>query len=720
MSFHFLRPEWLLTLLPILLLLWKSLQQHSEKGNWDHFIDPNFRKILLGDQTQKKPFPWPIMGLAIIWLSSMIALSGPSWQSVKMPAEKNLQGSVIVFDLSLSMLADDLKPNRITRATYKIRDLLEAHPEYAMGMVGYAGTAHTIAPISQDNQTLLSLTPVLNPMIMPLYGSNVVAAFQKAQQLLQGAKVKQGHIIWVTDDLEGDQIAPLTEFLKRHSISLSILAVGTENGGPISIPEYGLLKDDQGKIVLPKLPYTRLVDFADRVNANLVPISLENDDLDALLPSQIQVSGEEEKQGLEDQNIANWLDEGIYFLLLLVPLVALAFRRGWLLSMGLLLILPLGILQPQNAFAQAPLSPSEANTSSETSAKKLDNNAFMPELLTDDKKREMKFSDAFVTPDRLGYLLWKKQDYARAEKRFENPEWKGASDYRLGKYQQAAEQFSLSDSANSQYNLGNSLAQLGQLKQAKQAYEKALQTQPDHKPAKQNLALVNQLIKQIEAQKKQENPDNQPNSQQKQGAESQKSEPGAQQQSGKQDPSKDQSPHKKNAQQQARKAQQEGEDGQQGENQGKGDDPKQSSQSGQAQSDQNANQSGASSNQTGQNDAQPNASKASLNTQQPLEKQSKNASMSADTDQDIEANDEKGKQDPLPSKLAKSKQNQPGEESTDSVASRQHSGQTEQEQAQQAWLNQIPDEPGLFLKRKFDYQYQNQPTQSNSSNEKIW
>ncbi|GKT11421.1 MAG: hypothetical protein ISEC1_P0385 [Thiomicrorhabdus sp.] len=332
-QFQLLRPIWLLGLLPIAWLLWKAWSVKSKQGAWNQVIAPQFRHLLLGDsQTGQVSLmsKLSLLGLAFIWLLAIIILSGPSIKSVQMPTEKNKQGTVVILDLSLSMLADDLAPDRISRAKYKITDLLKRHPELSIGMVVYAESAHAISPISEDNQTLLSMLPALNPVIMPSYGSNPLKGFERAKRLFEGAHITQGHIIWITDDLEINQKVQIQNWLSGHDYSVSILTVGTEHGGAVQIPDFGLLKDESGNIILPKVPMNRFNSLANLQGVNLSNLSMSDDSVDNLLPPLL-ISKSENGQDKESENSSIYpLDGGAFLLYLLLPLVGLIYRRGWI------------------------------------------------------------------------------------------------------------------------------------------------------------------------------------------------------------------------------------------------------------------------------------------------------------------------------------------------------------------------------------------------------
>lgn len=641
MDFHFLRPEWLWLLIPTAWILWKLWRHQQDSGNWHAIIDPAFQPVLLGPNAQQSQFPWGFWGLGFIWFTVIFALSGPTWKAVEQTAEKSGQGTVILLDMSLSMLADDLKPNRISRAKYKLTDLLKAHPELATGLVVYSGSAHSLTPVSEDNQTLLSLIKTLTPIMMPAFGSNAEQGIDKALALIAGSQVKQGHLIWVLDDIEAEQIDAVAEKIADANISVSLLAIGTRAGGPISIPNYGLLKDDDGKIVVAKLPFDRLQKLANRLNASFSLIQNDDSDLDALLPPEdfnTQKSDE-----LDPKKLEHWLDNGIYLLVGVLPLMALAFRRGWLLSLGgLIILVPVLGFFPTTSFAQTPSDP-------------------------ESKQPQVQLLDILKSPDQQGYEKWQQQNYEAALDRFEDPQWKGASLYRLGKYNEAAKQFKQQTGPEARFNEGNAMAQLGQFEQAKDQYLQALKARPNWTEAQENLQLIEKLLEQQRQQKQQQE------SQSNQAASSEKKQQGEQQ------PQPQTSEQIDNDLDQPMEAEDQ-------QNQDKNQ-----------QASQDAEQ---------QDSPQKETSNAADSAENSSENQD-NKSQSASSGGEPQAADE-------PSLAAD------GKASEDSDQGKAPQKLTEQEQAQQTWLNQIPDDPGLFLKRKFEYQYQKENQGNETSSSKIW
>ncbi len=686
LQFQFLRPWWFLGLLPVAWFVWRAWQVTNQLGAWHQVIAPQFRRLLLGENQSGEVSvlnKLSVLGLGFIWFLAILALSGPSLKSVQMPAEKNQQGTVILLDLSLSMLADDLAPNRLSRVKYKITDLVKQHPELSIGLVGYAGSAHSISPISEDNQTLLGLLPALNPVIMPRYGSNPLLGFEQAKQLLEGAFINHGHIIWITDDLEATQQSAIRDWIKSHDYSVSIMPVGTATGGAVQIPNYGLLKDDDGKIILPQLPIARFVQLGTLSGVTVTPLSIGDDSVTDLLPptsiSREQKDTDDKAENkTTDNNILHALDEGASLLILLLPLVALLYRRGWVLSLSLAMILPLGLL--------GSLTPTPSYAETE-----------LPN-----------FTDVFQSPNQQAYKAWQSENYQAAEALFEDNQWRASTLYRLGKYTEAAPLFGQDKSAKGHYNHGNALAKSGQLEQAKLAYENALKQQPDFAAAEQNLGLVTQLLQQQEQDKPQEQ---QPDSQsQKSGSEQDNpSSENQEKQGGKQDNSESDQNNS-----QANKAENPSEKS-----------PSDLSDTSDIADSKQAND--ALNKPTPPDGAAPtNPENAEAESQSPAADSAdsvKQTSGTADTTTDIA--EDKALPGLADSKLSEQTTN--GLPQGDATQAAQgENTPTEEQQATRNWLKQIPDEPGVFLKRKFEYQYQQQSAQpkgnssSDQSSNKQW
>lgn len=450
-SFHFARP-WALILIPVVIIqvLWYLRFRHASNP-WQDRMRPDLQQQLLA-KPEKQPsyLLWTIVALSL----TGIALAGPSWSQQSRPALIKQDNLVIVLDLSLSMLAEDLPPNRITRSKQKLQDLLKQRKEGMTALVVYSGDAHTVTPLTQDTATIRNLLPALDPLMMPKLGSAAEVGISKAVELVRQSGFQRARLLLITDGLDQAAQQGIRKQLPK-SMSLSIMAVGTEAGAPIPLDDQGFVKDQKGNVIISQLDQAGLDSFADSVKALIHPITLDEEDLNYLLPVEIDQQQIKETQA----QLPLWIEQGHWFLLPVLPLVALAFRRNWLLMLPLLMLLS----APEPVYAFWPADP------------------------------QTKGEEAF-----------REGNYDQAEALLEDPLWRGSAYYRQQDYQQAINEFAKSDTPQAHYNRGNALAKLGRLDEAMSAYSKALEQNPNLKDAEHNRSLVEELLKQQNNQQQQD------------------------------------------------------------------------------------------------------------------------------------------------------------------------------------------------------------------------
>ena len=451
-EFHFLRPLWLLAIPLVWWMVFLLRKKWWQKGDWDREVEPHLLEFLATSPSQhkRKLLPW-VMSLAGTLL--LLSLAGPVWLKKPQPLIKKSHARVLVLDLSFSMLAADVKPTRIDRVRFKLEDLLNNFSEGETALVGYAGEAFVISPLTHDANTISALLPGLHPNIMPVPGSRADLGVELASDLLSRSIGSQGHIILVTDGIEESEISAVKNASGANEFS--ILAVGTEAGSPIALAAGGFLKDRNGAIVIPKLNLKPLRKLANQVKGGLTLLSPDDRDVNQIIAAETSegIYTEDEKQRTTDK----WNEEGPWLLLIVLPLTALLFRRGVLFSIGLI-VLP--------AFFALP-----------------------------DTVRAFSWDDLWLRPDQQAAELFHQGETDYASKLFEDNEWKATAAYRSGDFEKAAEQFAKQDNTRANFNRGNALAFTGRLQDAIDAYEKVLSDNPQHKDAKFNKKLVEDLLK---------------------------------------------------------------------------------------------------------------------------------------------------------------------------------------------------------------------------------
>jgi len=490
-DFHFIRPYWLLALLPLAALMALSLKNKLQQGSWAEVCDAELLPYLL----QNKSTPqtrWLLGGLSLAAVLSILALAGPTLERLQTPAFRNDAALVIALDLSPSMNASDIKPSRLVRARYKIADILRQRKDGVTAMLVYSGDAFIVTPLTSDVATIESQLNSLSPAIMPSAGKNSAAAITLAVNLLRQAGQQQGNIFLITDGIADDMSASLIEAL--GSYRLSILGVGTIEGAPVQQAAGGFLKDAEGNILVPKLNPSALGSLASGGSGVYRSISTNDSDIEALMASlEKPFSNDDSSQnnGLIEQ----WNELGGWLLLLVLPLAALSFRKG-ILVFALITLIPLP--QPSYAF---------------------------------------EWNDLWQTKNQQAQRAFNEQRFEQAAEQFQSPQWKAAAQYKAGQYQQAAENLKPIETADSYYNRANALAKSGQLQEAKQAYEKSLKLKPNDEDAQYNLKLVEDALKKQQQKDDQQSGDsNEEQEQQKGDKQSQDGQP----QSGESDEQADQ------------------------------------------------------------------------------------------------------------------------------------------------------------------------------------
>ena len=299
-NFQFLRPLWLLALVPAILLIAALWRLNSSVTAWDRAIDHELLPFLL-DRSKNASQRTPLVLLLVVWTLSSLALAGPVWEKLPQPVQKREDALVIVLDLSLSMFAPDHNPSRVDLAKRKLRDVLALRDEGQTALVVYAGDAHTVTPLTDDVVTIEALVPSLNPNIMPLFGSDPIAALSLAIELLKNTDGASGKILLMTDGIAGfDEEQRIADLLEGTGNELLVMGIGTEEGAPIRTNDGNLLTDERGTIIVPKLNRNLLTSLANRVGGRYHDIQLADSDL-AYLLSEINPLDNEALSDVEEE-----------------------------------------------------------------------------------------------------------------------------------------------------------------------------------------------------------------------------------------------------------------------------------------------------------------------------------------------------------------------------------------------------------------------------------
>lgn len=323
---HWLRPWWLLALVPLGLMLWQLVRHWQTSNDWERIVDPVLAPYVL-ETAGAGVRRWPLYVLAVVWLLTVLILSGPTWEKLEMPVYAGQDAQVLVLDLSRSMDVDDLKPSRLSRAKFKVADLLERGRGMQVGLIVFSEVPYVVSPLTDDVDTLAAFLPALTTSVVPVQGGRPGPAIERAQSLLQQAGVSAGTVILLTDSDTDDAAAIAAQNLRNAGYRLSVLGVGTENAEPIRGEDGNFLQDDSGKIVLPRLEREALRQLASIGGGVYADIQSTSADLD-LIDASVDRSGEIRDTEAEQRESANWIEYAPWLLPLVLLMMLFMFRRG--------------------------------------------------------------------------------------------------------------------------------------------------------------------------------------------------------------------------------------------------------------------------------------------------------------------------------------------------------------------------------------------------------
>lgn len=420
------------------------------------------------------------------FILAIVAWFRPVGQSEEVEHERKGIDIVVALDVSDSMRARDVKPNRMTRAKRELEDLLDRIRGDRVALVAFSGVAFLETPLTLDYGTFSLFLNDIQAGFIPVKGTNIEAALLKSLETLSVNKGNSNPvasnrgraILLITDgeDFEGNWKEIKTR-AKDSETSIFIIGVGTEKGGTIPLTR-GFKKDQNGKPVITKLNRQALSDLAEATGGKYVDVT--GSTMDSYQIYDLGLKAFLEENDLEKQKYTRKAE--FYQLPLFLSILALAISRFRYLGFFIaLLVLP--FLKPQDVWADSKIY-NEAKTAFD----KADYNHANSILQEMDNKGLSDFNSKMA---------------------------QGSTEYRLGAFENASkhfqEAFSLaenqSDKAKALYNSGNALVQQEKLKEAVKTYKEALELNPADKELASNLKYAEKLLQQEQNQQNQDQKD---------------------------------------------------------------------------------------------------------------------------------------------------------------------------------------------------------------------
>jgi Ca-activated chloride channel family protein len=432
------------------------------------------------------------VGLALL----VFALAGPRFGSRLVKVEREGIDLVITLDTSLSMLAEDMLPNRLERAKQEMVDLIRGLHGDRVGIVVFAGGAFALCPLTVDYGAALMFTRSVGVDVVSEPGTNLEKAVDTSVELFESSEKRDRAIILVTDgeSHEGEAVAAARRAGER---GIRIYTIGIGNPGGELIPERGKAgsiegykKDNQGETVLTQLDERTLHEMASASGGKYLPATREGLELKVLYN---EISGMEKKmikgEFIETKKERFWIFLCVAFLALILDAVITSKallrgrRRGRLLHTGTAAL----------AFLALPLA-AEART---VDAGKVNSGNKYFEAGEYDKAMTLyveSLGDTLQVPKNFQGVLYNMGNSLYQQERF-----KDAIELYQGSYSQDS-----TLTGQMLYNRANALLRSGDPGAAVESYLQSLQFLPDDEDVRHNLELALEQLQQQQQQQQQQ------------------------------------------------------------------------------------------------------------------------------------------------------------------------------------------------------------------------
>lgn len=498
---------WLLLALPLVaaLWLWSERQRRAALARWVH---PSLWPRLVPGYAPRSIFRSTLTLLALA--SLIIAAARPQMGSRILATARKGVDVVVALDVSESMNAEDLPPNRLTRARQSVHSLMDRLRGDRIGLVAFAGEAFVQCPLTLDYAAARMFLRYLDTDLIPVPGTAIAGAIRVATKSFDPKETKYKALVLITDgeDHEGEVTAAARE-AKAAGVRIFAVALGTEKGEPIPLrDEAGRLidykRDERGQVVLTRCDPAVLQQICQDTGGQFFDGNAGDM---ALEPLYNAISGMEEKE-LKGGIVTQYEERYAYFI-----------------AFGLLLLALEWMLRERKARPRVGASSQRASGVGNAAALLAllvlggFGVALHPSLArADDGKRAYdagKYEEA-----RDAYERWLLEHPTDAAARYNL----GTALVRTGEMEPAERELQSALRAEdpqlvarSWYNLGTARAKANDLEGARDALRMALRTDPKQADAKANLEIVNQLLQQAppdsseQQQQQQQDPQDQPN-----------------------------------------------------------------------------------------------------------------------------------------------------------------------------------------------------------------
>jgi len=478
----FLHPEFLYYMLPIVIILFALLLSQKEpQANF--FSNEVMNKLRVSANTLTLKARNALFFLIAVLI--IIALAAPVIKDGKVEVKAKSADIMIALDISDSMLAQDVYPNRLKLAKQKALELLRLAPNERIGVIAFAKNSYLVSPLSFDHEAVRFLLSKLDTSSITEQGTNLMSMLQVVDRSIKNDSKK--YLLLLSDGGDSKDFSKEIAFAKAKGIVVFVLGMGTKQGAPIKMSNGEFIKQN-GKIIISKLN-EKIADLATQTGGVYIQNVNSNQDIKMMLK---EIESHSKKKELKSQEIEKY-----------IPLFYFP------LGLALLLLLIATSSMSKRVKVEVP-------------------SAFIAMLIlfntTSSNAAVMDFMDI-----REAKQAYEHKQYEKAANMYEHHAKRADSSsayynaanamYKLGKYKEAAKLYEKSyftkpqERAKMEANLGNAYAKQGDMQNLEKAvkeYEKSLKL-VDDKDVRENLEMVKKAIQKKKQQQKKQNKQNKKN-----------------------------------------------------------------------------------------------------------------------------------------------------------------------------------------------------------------
>jgi Ca-activated chloride channel family protein len=326
-------------IIPILFLVFLIFRRWQKKSIRKYF-DLNTIKFLSPEISNSKPLlKFIIISFALLML--VISLVNPKIGTELKTVKREGVDIVFAIDVSKSMLAEDIAPNRIIKSKRIVSELFNNLGSDRVGIIAYASTAIPVLPITTDFSSARMFLESLNTDMLSSQGTSIAEAINLSKNYFNDEN-QTNRVLCIISDGEDHEIQNnnLSDIAKEAGITIISIGVGSPNGAPIPIKENDIVKsykkDDKGEVVITKLNENILKDMATQTGG----IYFKGDNTNSVVSSIVDELKEMDKQEFESKQFVSFKDQFQWFLfvgLFLIILDVVVFERKtyWLDKLNL-------------------------------------------------------------------------------------------------------------------------------------------------------------------------------------------------------------------------------------------------------------------------------------------------------------------------------------------------------------------------------------------------